>query len=138
MMDTMEYLIQESEYVRQSILPLINNLQALERYALLTTGVIWSWAATNSQSPGVRLLYWLPLLIQVLLGIRALVTWKSLYAQIKYLSQLERKIIGEEPYGLGTYLIHEWGNLAERSGTLFWYTLWGITTLINLIIAFIS
>ena len=55
-MDEHEYLQKEAEYIRGAILISIDKIEELERYALLTTGAIWSWSAANSQSPAVRII----------------------------------------------------------------------------------
>ncbi len=131
-----EYLIEEAEYTRQTILFLIDKLQELERYALLTTGAIWSWAIANSQAQGIRLLWWSPLIIQSLFALRALVTWKNLSSHLEYLSEIEKEIMGEGSFGLGAYLQKKWGKLPGRSGALFWVLLIVITFLINLLLSF--
>lgn len=89
-MDRTEYLVKEAEYIRQTVLSLLNRIEENERYALLTTGAIWSWAIANSQVQGIRLLWWSPLIIQILFALRSLVTWKNLSSHLKYLSKIEK------------------------------------------------
>jgi len=134
--DRTEYLVKEAEYVRQTVLSLLNKIEENERYALLTTGAIWSWAIANSQVQGIRLLWWSPLIIQILFALRALVTWKNLSSHLKYLSKIEKEIMLDGAFGLGTYLQKEWGKLPERSGAVFWILLVMITILINLFLPF--
>ena len=58
--DLSDYMVRESEHVRKVYDDRINQTRALEKYSLLATGAIWSWCATNLDSPAVHILIWNP------------------------------------------------------------------------------
>jgi hypothetical protein len=133
-MNEHDYLQKEAEYLRAAILTLIDKIEELERYALLTTGAIWSWAVTNSQNPSVRFLLWAPFVIQSLFAFRALVKWKHLKLHMEYLAKLESQMELKSAMGIGSFILQKWGNLARRTGATFWISLSLITVLVNLFI----
>lgn len=133
-MNQIDYLAKEAEYVRDTILVIIDKIEALERYALFSTGAIWGWAVANSQSPGVRFLWWSPIIIQSLFSFRAWVKWKHLELHMKYLSRIEKELKLEASYGIGTYVLTKWGKVAEMTGVSFWVILNFTTILISLLL----
>ncbi len=55
-----EFLMKEAEYIRKAYDERVSQTRALERYALLSTGIVWSWCATNFEFPAVKILVWMP------------------------------------------------------------------------------
>jgi len=135
-MNEYDYLQKEAEYLREAILTLIDKIEELERYALLTTGAIWSWAVANSQNPSVRIriLLWVPFIIQSLFAYRALVKWRHLKLHMEYLAMLESQMELKSAMGIGSFILQKWGKLARRTGAIFWILLSLITVLVNLFI----
>ena len=85
-------------------------MTALERYALLATGAIWSWCVSNASAPGVKLLAWAPFVLSQLFGFRALDLGSELRRIQRYLAAVEATI--SLPDGLGW---HRYARTQSRS-----------------------
>ncbi|ABW32842.1 hypothetical protein [Acaryochloris marina] len=118
-----EYLEKEAEYTRAAVLTLIDKIEELERYALITTGAIWSWAAANNQSSAIHYLLWSPFFINSLFAFRAYVKWRHLKLHMEYLANLESKLDLKISIGIGNTTLKKWGKLAEKTGSSFWIIL---------------
>lgn len=134
--DQNEYARKEAEYARNAIVPLLSRIEDLEKYALLTTGGIWAWAVANNTNQAVKLLLWAPLVIQSLLAFRALIAWKNAKLHMDYLTVLEAEIGVPPGMGVGCAIYMRWKPLAERTGGLFWLTLFIISLLVVLLVPF--
>jgi hypothetical protein len=132
--DLSEYLVKESEHVRKVYDDRINQTRTLERYSLLATGAIWSWCATNLDSPAVQILIWLPAVITFLFGVRAWGNAKAIYMTRDYLIKIENRISLPENIGWGKHLRDNDEPRLALTAYLFWGILQIITILIPLFI----
>ncbi len=125
-----EYIIKESEHVRKAYDDRVSQTRALERYSLLSTGIIWSWCATNYDLPTVKILIWMPALITFLFGIRAWGNAKAMYSTRDYLAKIESTILLPEDVGWGRHL----KNKEEPRLAITAYIFWGILQFFTLFI----
>ena len=137
-MDQNEYAIKEAEYARSAISPLLARIEDLEKYALLSTGAIWAWAVANSTNQAVKLLLWVPLVIQSSLAFRALIAWKNAKLHMEYLARLEAEMGVPPGMGVGSAIYVRWKQLAENTGGLFWVALFVISLVVVLFVPFAS
>lgn len=125
-----EFTMKEIEYVRNAYEERINQTRTLERYSLLATGGIWSWCATNIESPEVALLKWMPAIITFLFGMRAWGSAKAIYATKDYLLRLETYLALPEEIGWGKYLTKNQEPRFAITAYIFWGVLQTLTILI--------
>ena len=137
-MDQNEYAIKEAEYARSAISPLLARIEDLEKYALFSTGAIWAWAVANSTNQAVKLLLWVPLVIQSSLAFRALIAWKNAKLHMEYLARLEAEMGVPPGMGVGSAIYVRWKQLAENTGGLFWVALFVISLVVVLFVPFAS
>ena len=135
-MDQNEYAIKEAEYARSAISPLLARIEDLEKYALLSTGAIWAWAVANNTNQAVKLLLWVPLVIQSSLAFRALIAWKNAKLHMEYLARLEAEMGVPPGMGVGSAIYVRWKQLAEYTGGLFWVVLFVISLVVVLFVPF--
>ena len=135
-MDQNEYAIKEAEYARSAISPLLARIEDLEKYALLSTGAIWAWAVANNTNQAVKLLLWVPLVIQSSLAFRALIAWKNAKLHMEYLARLEAEMGVPPGMGVGSAIYVRWKQLAENTGGLFWVALFVISLVVVLFVPF--
>ena len=134
--ENLEYLVKEAEYVRKAYDERVSQTRALERYALLATGLIWSWCATNYALPPVRILIWMPALITFLFGIRAWGYAKSMYTTRDYLIKIERMIALPDDIGWGRHLETREEPRLAMTAYLFWAVLQLMTIFIPIFMLF--
>jgi len=130
--DLADYIVKESEHVRKVYDDRINQTRTLERYSLLATGAIWSWCATNLDSPAVQILIWLPAVITFLFGVRAWGNAKAIYMTREYLAKIENSISLPENIGWGRHLRDNDEPRLALTAYLFWCILQLLTILIPL------
>ena len=99
-----EFLLLEVQYVRSLHTEAARETRALETYATLASGAIWSWVIANHDAPGRSILLWVPLAITQLLGMRAWVVYRLMRTMRKYLVALEAT--ASLPNGLGWECFH--------------------------------
>ena len=128
--DLSDYMVRESEHVRKVYDDRINQTRALEKYSLLATGAIWSWCATNLDSPAVHILIWLPAVITFLFGVRAWGNAKAIYMTREYLAKIEDSISLPKDVGWGRHLRDN----DEPRLALTAYFFWGILQLLTFLI----
>lgn len=102
-----EYLQKECEYLRTRMASNIDETAALERYAIAVTGALWAWIGTHNIT-AIHMLFWLPLLLTMFLGLRALAVYARIKSIREYLAKLD--IAAKVPHGLG------WIGSLEASG----------------------
>jgi len=133
-----DYVIKESEYVRKVYDERVSQTRALERYSLLSTGIIWSWCATNYTLPTVQILIWMPALITFLFGIRAWGNAKAMYNTREYLTKIESVILLPEDVGWGRHLKKNEEPRLAITAHIFWAILQFFTLFIPLFIKHIG
>jgi hypothetical protein len=117
--------------LRKEIESCVQEIRTLERYALLGTGIVWSWLAANPQLNIPYLFWYIPLLFSLLGWFRT----TALAVSVRRLSQYIREV--EEPYfcnepGMGweTYRFAR----VQPSIKLSVYTFWIILSLVGVIV----
>jgi hypothetical protein len=125
-----EYLSKESEHVRKAYDDRVSQTRLLEQYSLLSTGLIWSWCATNYELPTVQILIWMPSIITLLFGVRAWGNANAMYRNRDYLVQIENRLALPEDIGWGRYL----KNNQERRLAATAYAFWTILQVLTIII----
>jgi hypothetical protein len=128
-----EYLEKECEYLRTRLSTNIDETAALERLAITATGGLWAWIGTHGAT-AVPVLFWLPLLLTLFLGFRAIAVYLRIKSIRTYLAKLEAA--ANVPRGLGWIACLEGsgGRYRVLTANLFWA---GIN-LVNLGLALIA
>ncbi len=117
--------MREYESLRKEIEQDIQELRAVERYAVLGTAAIWTWLASTTNLPVIfRLAWWIPLFLVILAGIRAFAIWQMMKLAALYIKQLEERL-GVE--GWETYSGRVKGIVVRYSSLLFWLILVFVT-----------
>jgi hypothetical protein len=128
------FLLSEAEYLRKVYYDSDKEIGVLERYALVASGAIWSWCAANADSAVFPVLVWLPLLLQILFGLRAWGIYRMMITTRRYLAEVEEKTVGlSKDLGWGRYLSQHGRGLRVATGYLFWAVLHAISILIALV-----
>ena len=127
-----EFLMKEAEYIRKAYDERVSQTRTLERYALLSTGIIWSWCATNFEFPAVKILVWMPALITFLFGIRAWGNARAMNSAREYLVELENKLSLPENMGWARYLTRNEEPRLAFTAYIFWAVLQFFTLFVPL------
>jgi len=68
-----EFLLKEFELLRNELDESVKEARAIERYALVTTGAIWSWVVAQTEETTIyQPLVWLPAILVLFFAFRAL------------------------------------------------------------------
>ncbi len=94
-----QYLLHELAHVRAIEAQAARETRALETYATLASGAVWSFAVLNLDAPGFLGLIWLPMIVTQLLGLRAVSIYGIMRAMRRYLVRVETRVA--LPEGLG-------------------------------------
>lgn len=122
-----DFLLHEYDSLRKEIEQDINEMRAVERYAVLGTAAIWTWLASGMQLPSVyRLAWWLPLFLVILACLRVYTIWKLMKLKGRYIKTREEKL-GLQ--GWEHFLGREEGFIIQYSPTLLWALLLPVTLL---------
>jgi hypothetical protein len=128
-----EYLLKESEHLKKVYDESAKEISILERYALVATGAIWSWCAANVKSPVFHVLIWVPLIIQILFGLRAWGIYQSMVSTREYLERIEMTVQLPEGLGWGRFLKQHSRGLRVSTSYAFWIALHIITLVVALL-----
>jgi len=121
--DVAKFLLEEAKHVRNAYDDRMLQTRALERYALFSTGIIWSWCSTNFKFPAVEILVWMPALITFLFGIRAWGNARAMYRTREYLFKLESEIPLPEGIGWAKHLAKNEEPRLAITAYIFWAVL---------------
>jgi hypothetical protein len=83
-----EFFAKQTEYLRTRLSANIDETASLERYSIALTGAMWAWMATHRPLPS-GLIPWLPVLLTILLGVRAMVVYGRIRSIRQYLTRAE-------------------------------------------------
>lgn len=118
-----EYRLEELRILKKEIENAIGETRLIERYALVACGGIWAWLAGNpptaSEEPAI---WWLPVLIALLGGMRAAGLVHEVRITGSYLLELEQKYLGK-PGGWEAYLRSQRRYGVAANGAVYWATL---------------
>ncbi|MGI9487695.1 MAG: hypothetical protein ACR2RF_17815 [Geminicoccaceae bacterium] len=112
------FLLREHEAVRTELDEAVRETRVLERYALLVTGAIWSWAM-SIDNEFYSWLAWLPLLLILFLAFRAFVLTMHIDDLARYLMKIEKKFELSGGLGFETYF-QDRGKVKRFSAYAFW------------------
>jgi hypothetical protein len=109
-------------------------MRTLERYALLGTGVVWAWLATNPQS---HIFWWIPLLFCILGWLRTMAVVNSVRRLAGYIREVESSFFSTETIaGWETYKLANVSRSVKLSVYTFWILLSAATIIVPLIIIY--
>jgi hypothetical protein len=77
----------------------LQQIVAIEYYALLITGIIWVWIITvgNKNTPHfVYIVYWIPLVLVVFLMIKRNFLERHIFVIAEYIKKIEVECIGDD------------------------------------------
>jgi hypothetical protein len=94
-----DFLLKELDQVRKDYEGCVEETRRLERYAIVITGVTWSWCASNVHSFAFNLLVWFPAVACALFGSRAGAIHVQARAARRYIAKVEHAL--ELPSHLG-------------------------------------
>lgn len=114
------YITDELAYLRANYRAYAAQAAGLERYALLTTAVLWSWCVANSSSEAVDVLQWIPLIVTALFGIRALGIHRHMIYHQQYMRKLESATDLPQELGWERHMERKKYPLHVVTGYLFW------------------
>ena len=77
-MDSKEFLISEHNMLRSEIRERINDIELLQRNALIFSGAIWAWLATRGWNPTYIFVVCLPFVITSLFWLKSKITSKDI------------------------------------------------------------
>ena len=135
--DIKNFLLEETKNLRNEIESLTNRIESTHRYALVSTGVFWSWLCTKTIKD-LPHLYYLSVLFFIIMNIYFYLRWKALNLGIRriadYIQLVEKEFLLPNHLGWESYLkklrainrIHEGMFLADRK-------YWAILILANIV-----
>ena len=120
-----EFLPRPWSGFRDEINETVSRYVELERYALLSTGAIWTWLAGTTNADWNPLLKWLPLGLNMFFCLRAIGLMRRTHEISKYLKSAEEyyRITGD----LALESRYQWVNFKTFTMVLFWVLLIGAT-----------
>jgi len=126
------YLLTELKHVRTVYESWAKETAAIEKFALVTTGAIWSWCATEVEmGETAQIILWAPFLICILFSWRARAIYEDMRVAISYLEKLEVELEylsnGE---GWHYFLREKSKGFRVRTTYWFWYSLVAITAIV--------
>jgi hypothetical protein len=125
-----EYILKEVDALRSQIDHVTKEILFLERWSLISSGVIWSWLATTSNKTLPGLIYWAPTIITTLLCLRAWGLHLSNMQAARYIAKIEEHFELPSDFGWERLLSKARPPLVIGAAVLFWL----ILIMINIII----
>ena len=117
------------EALRKEIESCIQEIRTLERYALIGTGFVWAWLASNPQLNIPNIFWWIPLVFSFFGWLRTM----ALVASVRRLAAYIRHV--EEPYFCDETVIgwetYKWVRV-KPSIKLSVYTFWIALSIISI------
>lgn len=129
-----EFLLKEYDALRLQIDSITKELFSLERWALISSGTIWSWLATTSNNNVPHLIYWAPAIITILLCLRGWGLHSSNMLAGKYIANIESYFELPENMGWESLLKQARPLMVVNAAILYWV----ILIVMNIIIPFIT
>jgi hypothetical protein len=127
-----DFILKEYEALRREMEEAVKETRVLERSAVLATGAIWSWLV-GAGKPEYELAKWLPALIVLALGIRALLLTSHIDFLAKYFIEVEKSFL--LPSGLGFEQQFKRKGKAKRlSAYVFWAVLFVVVVVLPFVV----
>ena len=129
------FTISEHASLREEILYLIKQSYATENAVVLGTAALYTWAFTNTSAEISRIVWWLPVLVAILGGIRE-IGIRSRVAHIgRYLMVVEKALRPESELGWEHYLADVRKSMKGRILGITSGLFWGAFLIITVVIA---
>jgi hypothetical protein len=130
---SLDYLIQEVRLLREEMTKSMDEARLLERYSLLATSVLWTWAVSNMNNPPYKLVMWLPLLITSLFSLRVLSLHRHTRFTGQYITMVEKQFSIPESLGWHRYYRKEGDSFVALTGYFFWLSLILVTIIVPIV-----
>jgi len=91
-----DMLLESYKSARAEYSGIINELLGLERYALVTTGIVWSWAIGVEGNRPSAIVYYIPLILALFFFIKSIALYIQLSRSAVFLQRIECQEIGDE------------------------------------------
>lgn len=118
-----EFLIKEFEMLRKKMDECVAEFRALERYAILASAAVYSFAFTSTGMPYKNLIFWIPLLIALLGALRAWALSKYIGLIGSYIAELEVKSNAMVGLGYEQYLARAGVKREDIAAVVIWGSL---------------
>lgn len=109
-----DFLKAELECVYTQSTWLFNQVAAIEKLALISSGVIWAWLATHQWNPLYSVIIWIPTIIVSLLSIKLYLLGKSIRSIQYYIVEVEKK------FGLDNLGWQNWKTTNKKKYLAMW------------------
>jgi|GEM_PF-1581291 len=129
-----KYLSDEMDYLRSAYMEAVRETRVLERYALVATGVIWSWLAVNDAQGVMGYIVWFPAIITWLLGLRSWGIFKLLLSLRRYFALVEQSAELPGKLGWEKHKVDDRERFEVKTVWLFWFVLQTLTLVIPIVI----
>ena len=129
-----EFLIKEYEALRHQMDQFSKEIINMERWALIVSGAIWSWLATQGYASTPPLIFGSPATMTALLGLRSLGLHNTNILAGKYIFEIEKRF-GVQIYGFGWE--HKMHSKRPIVSFLAGYLFWGILITSNVAIPYL-
>ena len=136
-LDGQKYLLQEQESIYSQGTWMINQVAILEKLALLSSGAIWAWIATQQWNELYEIIIWFPSVVVVVFFIKVFFIGLSLRKLSSYIRQVESYFeVGE--LGWQNWRIKHSKKFMSAWATIYWLILFITNTSIALFFPFKS
>ena len=126
-----DFHLVQYEALRGEIESCVQEIRTIERYALIGTGIVWAWLATNAQLEIPYIIWWVPLLFSLSGWLRTIALATSVRRLARYLREVEEDFFcGARVQGWETY---KWNNV-RPSIKLSVYTFWVVLSIATIVI----
>lgn len=109
------------EALRKEIESCVEEIRIIERYALIGTGIVWAWLATNAQLNVPYVIWWIPLLFSVFGLFRTVALATSVRRLARYIREKVEPLFCDQ--GVEGWETYRWKNVTP-SIKLSVYTFW--------------
>lgn len=136
LMDQQAFLVAEFDALRREIELEIKELRELLRYAIVSSGAIWAWLLSQSQSKLSQLGCFLPFALSVLLLGQALLVRKKIFDLGAYVQRIEQAFHLPDRLGWETQMTR---GMIKRDNLPRWEnSVWGLLCVGNCVGALIK
>ncbi len=134
-----EFLTDEIRFLRDQLRGVLAETRFLERYAVVLTGIAWTWLLTNGDVDLPRISWWIPFFLTLVILTREVALYLEIRKLARYIRTKEGLFLGEE----GGWETEVWrsgmkigGFRAPWPAVLFWLFMIGGTALGPFLLAF--
>jgi hypothetical protein len=129
-----KFHLHQYESLRKELESCVREMRTIERYALIGTGVVWAWLATNQQIRVHYIVWWIPVLFSLLGGLRTFALIKSVRRLAAYIQTVESAFMNKRLEGWETFITQNRRQSIRYSIYLFWIILMLATIIVPIVI----